>query len=236
MIEQEIKKLFNKLNLGEVTQPIETVSGGFMHRMYKVCSNKGTYAVKYLNPEVMSRPDAMGNYMKAEGLERILEESGIPMVPALSIDGKKMQEMDGHFFYIFDWLDGNMTDWDDITDEQCYLAGSILGRIHAIEPKEIESNTEDENHVDWDKYVSDAEVRDSEIYQVLSENIDILKYAEAEMNKARKNLPAIECISDEDMEILKNVDKIDNYGDSSFFPVFGGKLKGYSGKPGTEEI
>ena len=43
-------------------------------------------------------------------------------------------------------------------------------------------------------------------------------------------------ISDADMEILKNVDKIDNYGDSSFFPVFGGKLKGYSGKPGTEEI
>lgn len=43
-------------------------------------------------------------------------------------------------------------------------------------------------------------------------------------------------ISDEDMEILKNVEKIDNYGDSSFFPVFGGRLKGYSGKPGTEEI
>ena len=31
-------------------------------------------------------------------------------------------------------------------------------------------------------------------------------------------------ISDEDMELLKNVEKIDNYGDSSFFPVFGGKL------------
>ena len=43
-------------------------------------------------------------------------------------------------------------------------------------------------------------------------------------------------ISDEDMEILKNVEKIDNYGDSGFFPVFGGKLKGYSGKPGTEEV
>ena len=43
-------------------------------------------------------------------------------------------------------------------------------------------------------------------------------------------------ISDEDMGILKNMDKIDNYGDSSFFPVFGGKLKGYSGRPGTEEI
>lgn len=43
-------------------------------------------------------------------------------------------------------------------------------------------------------------------------------------------------ISDSDMEILKHVDRIDNYGDSSFFPVFGGTLKGYAGKPGTEEI
>lgn len=31
-------------------------------------------------------------------------------------------------------------------------------------------------------------------------------------------------ISDEDMETLKRAQKIDNYGKSSFFPVFGGKL------------
>jgi diketogulonate reductase-like aldo/keto reductase len=43
-------------------------------------------------------------------------------------------------------------------------------------------------------------------------------------------------ISDGDMEILKHIEHIRDYGDSSFFPVFGGKLKGYSGKPGTEEI
>ena len=43
-------------------------------------------------------------------------------------------------------------------------------------------------------------------------------------------------ISVEDMEILKHIDRIRDYGDSSFFPVFGGKLKGYSGKPGTEKI
>ena len=31
-------------------------------------------------------------------------------------------------------------------------------------------------------------------------------------------------ISDEDMETLKNIKRIENYGDHSFFPVFGGKL------------
>ena len=43
-------------------------------------------------------------------------------------------------------------------------------------------------------------------------------------------------ISDADMELLKKVERIRDYGDSSFFPVFGGKLKDYSGKPGTEEV
>ena len=31
-------------------------------------------------------------------------------------------------------------------------------------------------------------------------------------------------ISDEDMEVLKNVEKIKNYGEHGFFPVFGGKM------------
>ena len=43
-------------------------------------------------------------------------------------------------------------------------------------------------------------------------------------------------ISEADMELLKKVERIKDYGDSSFFPVFGGKLKGYSGKPGTEVV
>ena len=31
-------------------------------------------------------------------------------------------------------------------------------------------------------------------------------------------------ISEEDMEVLKHVEKIKDYGESSFFPVFGGKM------------
>ena len=43
-------------------------------------------------------------------------------------------------------------------------------------------------------------------------------------------------ISDEDMELLKNTEHIKDYGDYGLFPVFGGKLKGYSGRLGTEEV
>ncbi|MGI6033688.1 MAG: aldo/keto reductase [Coriobacteriales bacterium] len=43
-------------------------------------------------------------------------------------------------------------------------------------------------------------------------------------------------ISVEDMETLKHMEHIRDYGDSSYFPVYGGKLKGYSGKAGSEEV
>ena len=71
-------------------------------------------------------------------------------------------------------------------------------------------------------------------YDIQLGMIVLPKTANPEHMKSNADVDFI--ISEEDMEILKNVDRIDNYGDSSFFPVFGGKLKGYSGKPGTEEI
>ena len=48
------------------------------------------------------------------------------------------------------------------------------------------------------------------------------KTANPDHMKANADIDFI--ISDEDMEVLKNIDHIDNYGEHSFFPVFGGKL------------
>ena len=90
-IQNLITQLFETLSLGTVTVPVAPVSGGFMHRMYKVCTENHTYAVKHLNPEIMKRPGAMDNYKKAELLEAILEDTGIPIVPAITFNGKKMQ-------------------------------------------------------------------------------------------------------------------------------------------------
>ena len=70
-MESKIAKLFRELDLGEIETPILPVSGGLMHRMYKVVSEGHAYAVKALNPEILARPEARANYEKAEhhGLE-----------------------------------------------------------------------------------------------------------------------------------------------------------------------
>ena len=48
MIDQKIEKLFEGIGLGSVGSPIESVPGGFLHRMYKVLAGGKAYAVKHL--------------------------------------------------------------------------------------------------------------------------------------------------------------------------------------------
>ena len=200
-----IINLFARGDLGQIATPITPVSGGFMHRMYRVDTTNKSYAVKHLNPVIMQRPGAKDNYKRAEALEKKLEEAGIPIVPAITIDGAKMQECQGEFFYIFDWKEGKITDWNNITAEQCWFAGEIQGKIHAIEPRKIVRTGEMSlSNIDFGKYIREAENKNRDIFLCLKENENLLNYAQGQLNRARQALPDIECIVDEDMD-SKNV-------------------------------
>ena len=73
-LNNNLAALFYKCGLGDICGDTEAVSGGLMHRMYKVSTGSEVYAVKCLNPEVMKRPGVLDNYAMAEEFERILEE------------------------------------------------------------------------------------------------------------------------------------------------------------------
>ena len=199
-LEGLITSLMKECGLGNVVSPIGPVSGGFLHRMYKVVTECGTYAVKCLNPEIMSREGVLDNYNRAERIEGILEKENIPIVPAITIDGKKMQNIDGRYFYIFRWQEGQITDWYHISDKQCYIAGNILGKIHAINPQETTHKKPEMSHIDWQKYLRTSNEQNSEIATVLADNLQLLIDVEKELNQARKSLPDLLCISNEDMD------------------------------------
>ena len=114
---EELYALIEQCGLGKVKGDILPVSGGLMHKMFKVQTTTGTYAVKCLNPEIMNRPDAMKNYSEAEWLEWILEENGISIVAALSFGDKKMISLGGRYYYVFHWNEGKITDFNDISEK-----------------------------------------------------------------------------------------------------------------------
>lgn len=195
-----IPDLMRACGFGAVIAPITSVSGGFLHRMYRVETASGLYAVKHLNPEIMSRDGVHDNFERAEKIELLLEKKGIPIVPSLTVNGHKMQTIEGQYFYIFHWQEGHMTDWNHITDSQCRMAGNILGRIHAIHPENVSHQEPEIREIDWKGYICRAAGTNSEITSVLSCNEQLLDYAVQELNKARASLPDIICVSNEDMD------------------------------------
>lgn len=199
-IEELIAKLMLTCGLGAVILPIESVSGGFLHRMYRVSTECGKYAVKHLNPQIMNRPGVHDNYKRAETIELLLEKEGIPIVPSLTVNGNKMQTIEGHYFYIFNWQEGHITDWNYITNDECNIAGNILGKIHAINPQNIPHTEPEFSKINWHEYAQKAQDEKSEIASLLADNLQLLIYAEKELNQARASLPDILCISNEDMD------------------------------------
>lgn len=124
-----------QLNLGKLTAEPTRLYGGLMHKMYRIVTESGVYAVKRLNPHVMARSDAHHNFAAAEELERKLEQTDLPLLPALAIGGRKMQEVEGDFFYVFPYFDGSALKDEEITPAHCEIMGEVLAHLHAVERK-----------------------------------------------------------------------------------------------------
>ncbi len=195
-------KIAKKYNWKLKSDPVR-LNGGFMHKMYKIDTEYGTYALKILNPYVMQRKTAMENYARAEQLELLLEQEDIPILPSLSFEERKMQEIDGNYFYIFEYFHGKALKSDEIKEYHCTEMGKVLAKIHSIDRKYMSQSVSDIS-IDWDYYLSELNKVDIRLYTILKTALPIIQRSQTNGNQARKKLPQIISICHNDMD-CKNV-------------------------------
>ncbi len=153
MINVEINHLIDYLDLGAVVKEIVQVTGGLLHKMYRVSTDKGEYAVKVLNAEIMKRPAALRNTVNSEKISASLK-SMISVVAALEINGKQVHELNGAHYMVFDWIEGASIFPPKITWKNCYAIGEVLGKIHH-ENLTVDGVTSEKDSIrmfSWDKY------------------------------------------------------------------------------------
>ena len=182
-----ITKIAEKYDWEIIAEPV-CLSGGFMHKMYKISTQQGTFALKLLNPFVMQRETAMDNYAKAERIEILLEQQGIPILPALSLGGRKMQEIDGEYFYLFDYFPGKALKSNEITAEHCKEMGKALAEIHSVDKKH-ENKTYYEMSIDWNFYLAEMKHTDTKLYAMLKDALSVIQDSQNKGNQAQKNFP-----------------------------------------------
>ena len=191
------------LHLGKVIENPIQVTGGFMHRMFKVVTDNGRYIIKLLNPNIMKRPTAMDNYRIADDIEKILQQNNIPAVYALEFNGIKMQELNGQYYYVFDWYDGKSLKDGEIQEFHCKKISKALANIHNIDLKD-EPFERNEIHIDWQKYVKLAKDMNSPIYDEIKDNVGLFNDSMTKGNAAIKKMPSVKAICHNDMD-SKNV-------------------------------
>lgn len=168
-------RLCGELALGSLLDPPRPLPGGYTHRMVALTTTQGRYAVKLLNPEIMQRPDALENYRRAGRYEALLEEAGLPILPALTLKGRKLHCIGGQYVFVFDYFDGKVLPEAAVTPAHCAAMGDVLARIHrfcradAPAPEAID--------IDWDSLAADL-LRDSECLAegaLLRDHLPLLK-------------------------------------------------------------
>lgn len=197
------EEICKDLNLGTIVGQVTSVSGGYMHKVYKMQTDGGNFALKLLNPAVMKRENAFNNYKLADNLEAKLQWANIPILPALDFNGQKMQCVRNQFFYIFSWNNGKILKPEEIQKKHCKIIGKVLAQIHKIERKQ-DISQEEVLDIDWDFYVGLANEKCPEIASLLEKNKDFLYFSQEKSNKAHEKLPRVSCICNGDMD-AKNV-------------------------------
>lgn len=174
-MKEQIKKFCDTYQLGSVEAEPCAISGGLLHKMYRVETSQGVYAIKVLNPEIMQRPDALQNMINSEQVSHALAEV-VPMVAAKEFDGKHVVEFEGIWFMVFDWLSGASVFAPEITKGHCAKIGRVLGKIHAVNVKiaGMEAKAEVRNVFAWEELL-ESWCRLNANKEVPSEGLEALK-------------------------------------------------------------
>ena len=152
----ELLKNFCKTNnLGNVIN-INKLTGGLMHKMFKVETNKGIYAIKILNKEVMKRDDAYNNFVISETISNLAKENNIRVSSAIKINNNFIIEYENDYYMVFDFIDGKTLKDEEITTYHCKCIGSILSKIHNLDYSHLNLDTKikkDNFYVDWEMFI-----------------------------------------------------------------------------------
>jgi thiamine kinase-like enzyme len=201
----DIEELFIRFKVGKIIRPPERITGGLMHKMYKVTTEFNTYAVKCLSSSIMKRDGVLNNMILSEKISNTFSKY-IPVVSALSFENKNVLFSKDYYYMVFDWVDGAPIYPPLICEENCFEIGNILGKIHKLNISIPEINIPKAEYIyyDWQIYLDKGRESNAPWADVYAGVMDRLREWTLQVNRANECLSKHMVISHRDLD-PKNV-------------------------------
>lgn len=128
----QVARLCALYDLGEPLTEMQMVTGGLLHRLWRLTTTQGSFAVKQLNAAIMRKPGIQHEYCVSEYIAQAMSKQGVPAVAALDSADGPLQEIDGVFLLVYPWTDGEILPSVPVEPDRALQIGVILARIHTL--------------------------------------------------------------------------------------------------------
>ncbi len=124
--------------LGKTLNDIVPIHGGLIHRMWRLDTEYGSYAIKELDRAIMKRPRIHESYIQSEEIASFLKGQNIPAVTALIRNKTPLFETGGAIVMVFPWIEAQTLTLNQVTPEHAHQIGRLVAYIHAVKMSSVD--------------------------------------------------------------------------------------------------
>ncbi|MCW3054520.1 MAG: hypothetical protein JWN14_3690 [Chthonomonadales bacterium] len=124
--------LCNFYSLGSALDTPERIAGGLVHRLYRVQTSRGQFAIKILSSHVLSEPQTRHRIAQGERIAASVSRAGLPAVAALQVAGEALHQIGDEMVLVYPWIDGQSLPSSSAGPHRATQIGAILGKMHDL--------------------------------------------------------------------------------------------------------
>jgi thiamine kinase-like enzyme len=139
MNQTHLRQVSQHFDLGTPTQATTRVHGGLLHIMWRLDTDKGSYAIKQLSKDIdLKNERVIKNYELSEKIASRFSALGIPAVPAIENTGQYLFMIDETGFLVYSWVDAKALDQHAVSEHHALKIATILAKMHCLNLDEPE--------------------------------------------------------------------------------------------------
>jgi Ser/Thr protein kinase RdoA (MazF antagonist) len=129
----DVQALCERLALGRPARMPCRVHGGLQHHMWRLDTDKGSYAIKQLSARVdLRQAGVRRHYNATEALAEGFAACGVPAVVALKANGDYLQIIDDVGYLVHLWCNASALGPEQLSSRHVVKVARILARMHDL--------------------------------------------------------------------------------------------------------
>lgn len=134
-MEQEyLSRICEYFELGSLKNPYPTrVYGGLLHSMWRLESDKGTFALKQLSKKIdLNNQAIVKSYELSESIAERFGKLGTPAVSAIKKHGRYLAIINGRGFLLFPWVNAKALNHNIVSKTHALKIAELIAKMHQL--------------------------------------------------------------------------------------------------------